>query len=321
MEKLTVQIQNGTKGFEPVVVEGVTVQTERKGVPGKLTITLVQDKKLKVSEGNPIKVMVDGVPVFYGYVFRIERDQTVRVKVTAYDQIRYLKNKDTYVFKDTTASAIVSALAADYGIKTGEIEATTYMIPSLVEDNKSLLDMMQDAIAENTKNTKQLYILYDDCGKLCLKQLARMKVGLLIDEETASTFSYETNIDEETYNRIKLVYEDDKKNQRDVVTVAGASEGSWGTLQYFEKISKAETASAETKANTLLALYNHPKKTIKINDVLGDVRVRGGSMVMVKLDLVDHKINRWMMVSRCTHKFSEHNHLMDLVLEGGDFVG
>ena len=52
-----------------------------------------------------------------------------------------------------------------------------------------------------------MYVLYDDFGKLCLKNLERMKVGLVIDEETGENFDYESSIDSDTYNQIKLTYD------------------------------------------------------------------------------------------------------------------
>lgn len=216
--KVEVQIQNGSMGQNPVVLEGVTVETERKGFPGKLTLSVVQDEHLKVEEGNPIKLLIDGVPVFYGYVFTIDRDKSNVVKLTAYDQMRYLKNKDTYIWENTTASRIIQAISADFGIRTGEIEETAHVIPSLVEDNKTLMDMMQDALEITVSNTQKLYILYDDVGKLTLKQLERMKVGLMVDAETAETFTFSSSIDEQTYNRIKLVTEDSDKKVREIIT-------------------------------------------------------------------------------------------------------
>lgn len=315
-----VQIQNGSVGMNPAVLDGLTLETERKGMPGKLTLSVL-GTGLNVEEGNPIKLLVDGVALFYGFIFKITRDKSNVVKLMAYDQMRYLKNKDTYVFKNTTASRIVSMLAKDFGLTTGEVEETAYIIPSLVEDNKSLMDMMQEAIEITLTNTKKLYVLYDDAGKLTLKQLGRMKIGLLIDADTAETFSYDSSIDEATYNKIKLLYEDAKTRERKVFTAEdGATQKKWGTLQFFETISENETSNAQTKANALLKLYNTKTKHLTIKNALGDVRVRAGSVIMVKLNLGDMSLNTFMVVNRCKHTFRENQHLMELVLQGGEFV-
>lgn len=80
----------------------------------------------------------------------------------------------------------------------------TPTLETIVEENQTLFDMIQNALDETLMNTKQLYVLYDDAGKLTLKNINTMKLNLLIDEETGENFSYESSIDEQTYNKIKL---------------------------------------------------------------------------------------------------------------------
>lgn len=46
-----------------------------------------------------------------------------------------------------------------------------------------------------------------------LKNLERMKVGLIIDEETAQNFDYQSSIDTDTYNKVKLVYDNEKQEK------------------------------------------------------------------------------------------------------------
>ena len=82
-----VEIQNGTRGFEPIVQDDIQWVTDRKGSPGKLTLKVLQDEYLDVEEGNSVSLKVDGTSVFYGYIFRIERDKTESVTLTCYDQL------------------------------------------------------------------------------------------------------------------------------------------------------------------------------------------------------------------------------------------
>lgn len=322
MDKVYIEIQNGHNGFEPVVLDDIQWTTERKGSPGKLTLRVLQDDKLNIEEGNAISFKVGKTGVFYGYVFRRSMDKSNILNLTCYDQIRYLKNKDTYNFQNTTANRIVGALAKDFGIRTGELEETSYLIKAVVYDNKTLLDMMQDSLDMTLTNTKKLYVLYDDYGKLTVKQIARMKVGLIIDADTAETFDFDSSIDEETYNRIKLEYEDSETHKREFWTAEDKNtQGKWGTLQYFESISKEEKDSAQNKANSLLELYNLPTKHLTIPNVIGDLRIRGGSMVLVQLKIGNEKVNHWMVVDKAVHTFKENEHFMELKLIGGGFVG
>ena len=81
---------------------------------------------------------------------------------------------------------------------------TVWVIASRVEDNVSLLDMISNALDQTLQNTGDLYILHDDFGKLNLSFLGDMYVPIMIDAETGQNYDYESSIDENTYNRIKL---------------------------------------------------------------------------------------------------------------------
>ena len=95
---------------------------------------------------------------------------------------------------------------------------------------------------------------------------------------------------------------------------------NWGVLQYFDTVDENENAQA--KADSLLKLYNQKTKGLKINGVLGDLRVRAGSLVIVQLDLDDTKVNNFMLVEKVTHSFENNHHSMDLTLKGaGMFDG
>lgn len=77
--------------------------------------------------------------------------------------------------------------------------------------------------------------------------------------------------------------------------------------------------NGQAKADALLKLYNKATKTLTIKDACGDSRVRGGSLVVVQLDLGDVQIKNLMLVEKCVHKYGESKHTMDLTLSGGGF--
>ncbi|NLO85917.1 MAG: hydrolase [Clostridiales bacterium] len=318
--KIELMIQNDSTLITPCVEVGIEWYTERKGSPGKLTFSVLRDDLLNIEEGNPVKLRVDGIDVFYGFIFRFARDKNPIVKVTAYDQMRYLKNKDTYVFEKSTASDIIKMISDDYGIRLGNIENTGYVIPSRVEENSTLLDMMQTVLNITLTNTKRLYVLYDNAGLLTLASADTLRVGLIIDVETGENYNYVSTIDDSTYNRIKLVYEDEKSGKRQIFTAQDRETmGKWGTLQYYEDIS--DTLNAQNKADSLLVLYNAKTKTLKITGAFGDLRIRAGKMIIVRLNLGDTVLNHFMMVEHCKHYFNNDEHSMDLTLRGGEFIG
>lgn len=318
-------IQNGKKVYCPAVQEGIEWTTERSGSPGQLTFRVLEDEKLKITEGNAVRFKYKGKKVFYGFIFTRKIDSDGIVSVTAYDQLRYLKNKDTYVYENKTASQLIRMIAEDFALNVGTIEDTAFIMESRVEENTSLFEMIENALDQELTGTGELYVMYDDFGQLTLRHLSEMYVGrpgayLMIDEETGENFDYTSSIDDNTYNRVKLTYDNEDTGFRDVfMAQSGENINRWGVLQYFETLSEGENGQA--KADALLKLYNKKTRTLKINNAMGDNRVRAGSMVVVSLDLGDWKQNNFMLVESCKHIYKQGEHWMNLTLKGGEFVG
>lgn len=322
--ELLVGNETGTKVYEPVVQEGIEWSTERRSTPGKLTFKIIKDDALDFSEGSPVRMKVDGENVFFGFVFKQQRTKEQIITVTAYDQLRYLKNKDTKVYEGKTASQFIKMIADDYALNVGTLEDTGYTIPSRVEENTSLFEMVENSLDLTLTNTGEMFILYDDFGKLTLKALSSMYVGspgayLMIDEETAETYDYTSSIDDNTFNKVKLTYDNEDTGFREVyIAHSGENINKWGILQYFDTLQKGENGQA--KADALLSLYNKKTRNLKITNALGDNRVRAGSMVVVNLVLGDVKLKNFMMVEKVKHTYKENEHWMDLTLRGGEFV-
>ena len=309
---------NSTIQF-PVVEEGARLTLERKGTPGKLEFTVVKGPGLNFAEGDPVKLTVNGTAMFYGFVFKKKRDKGGTIDVVAYDQLRYLKNKDTITEEGLKASDLLKRIATDFRLNLGTVEDTGYTLETIVEENQTLFDMIQSALDETLMNTKQLYVLYDDAGKLTLKNINTMKLNLLIDEETGENFSYESSIDEQTYNKIKLAYNDEKTGKRELfIAQDGAKMNQWGVLQYFEEVQTKTGASA--KADALLKLYDQKTRKLTIQNAFGDVRVRAGSAAVVAMNLGDIVTNNYMVVNKVTHTFRGDEHMMELDLIGGEFI-
>ncbi len=314
-------IQHEGKIMLPPVVEGVTIEWERKGSPGKLTFDVIKTEELNFQEGDPCRFSVDGTPIFYGFVFDKSRKGSMPevITCTVYDQLNYLKNKDTYVYKEKTASDVIRMVAEDFQLNVGQIEDTGYTIASRVEDNKTLWDTIQNALDETISATGQMYVMFDDVGKLTLKSLASMKLNMIVSQETAGDFDYKSSISNQTYNKIKLSYENKDTGEREIyIAQDGANINQWGVLQYYEKLDSS--ANAKAMADSLLELYNSKTRTLRLKNVLGDVRVRGGTLLVVMLGLGDINVSNYLMVEHVKHTFKDEMHLMDLKMRGGTFV-
>lgn len=319
MAKMRLTIQHGDTVFEPPVEDGVKIEWELNGAPGKLTFTTVKigsgtNTNMGFSEGDAVCFYYDDKPMFMGYVFTKKRDREHRIEVTCYDQIRYLKNKYTYVFENKTATQIIKALCADFNLHTGTMDNTAYNIPAIAEENTAAIDIAMSVLEETLLNTGNMYVLHDNFGKLEVRNCANMVSSTLIMEDTAENFDYSSSIDDETYNSIILYYKEDD-NKIEIYTASSPSKiNQWGTLRYFEE-TKNKTA-AQNKANALLKLYGKKTRELKVSGAFGDATVRAGTLIPVKLDLGDIITNNYMLVQKVTHTFENDHYTMDLTLEG-----
>ena len=304
--------------YAPPVLDGISWTTERKGSPSSLKFSILDDD-VEFSEGDLVQLYVDGTGTFYGWIFAQKRSKSGEVSITAYDQLRYLKNKDNYVYENKKASEFIQMVANDFYLQCGQIDTTSFNIVSRVETNTTLFDMIQNALDLELTNARELYVLYDDFGKLTLRNIANMQVGILLTEEAAQDYNYSTSIDKDTYNKVKLGRDNSTTGMIDTyIAQSGESIQRWGVLQYYEKLSGDTDGTEANRANVLLELYNQPSRTLTISDAFGDVRCRAGALVAVQMDLTGETLlDNWMLIEKAQHSFKNGEHTMSLTLRGG----
>lgn len=310
-------IQHGSALYFPPVVDGVTIEWDRKGQPGKLSFEVIKTNALEFEEGDACRFSVNGEPLFYGFVFDRSRkgSNAKQIKVTVYDQLYYFKNKDYFQYENKTATEVIKMLAEDFDLKLGVLDDTGYKIPGRTEDNKTLFDITQNALDDTIKVKSEMYVLYDKVGKLTLSNINSMKVGLVVDEETAVDYEYKTSIADNTYNKIRLF----REGQAPVTVKDSAGIRQWGVLQYVEKVDD-ESVNLTNMANSLLKLYGEKSRTLSVEKVLGDTRIRAGTLLVVVLNLGDMTVSNYLLVEQVKHSFKDNEHLMDLTLRGNGFV-
>lgn len=319
-----VMVKNGSKYFQVPVEDGMKIVWERKGTPGVLTFSSKYEKSYKIVEGNEVTVTVDGTKMFFGFVFTRKMSKTGSMEFTVFDQLRYLKNKDTIIFRKKRADEMIKIIASRFHMNCGTLANTRHKM-SAIENNTTLFDMIQNALDNTLMSNGKIYVLYDKAGKLTLSDISKMKVNsCLVDAETGEDFSYETSIDNEVYNQIKLIYKNKDKNKKKdsydlYITRHKKNINKWGVLQYVETIDSPDKGKEQAKI--LLKLHNKKRRSLTISGVIGSTKVRAGSLVPVILNLRDIKVANYMIVEKVTHEFSNRYHKMELVVSGGDFNG
>ena len=319
-------IANGYELQSPIVEDGVKWETDAQGSPGKLTFKLYKDKNnnLSFQEGDMVALKYQDsaaglIELFNGYIFTKKRSKDGWIEVTAYDQLRYFKNKGTYVYTNKKASDVLKMLASDYKLSLGTIDDTSYVIGSRTEDDQSLLDIMQNALDLTLISSNKRYVLYSHNNKLYLRDAEKLKTDVVINDVVAENFDYTSTIDNEVYNDIELYYDDDKANKRTYYHKEDANNIlKWGRLRYTESIQNP--ANAQDRADKMLKLYNRKNRTIKVTKAFGNYQCRAGASVVVNLNLGDMTVNNYMFIDKATHTFNKNEYRMDLTLSDKEFT-
>lgn len=282
------------------LLSDVKWKTVRRGSAGSLTFSALPSE-VKWEHGGIIRMMEGKTGLFYGYVFKTKTGADGIVDVTAYDQLRYLKNKNTYVFENVTAGQVVREICEDFGLKTGNIPDTGYVIPSMVEDGQELFDIMLKALDYTLINTNRMFYLWDNFGEITVSEVTDGKLDIMLgDGSLATEYSFESSIDGDAYNQIKLLRDNTETGKRDLYLFKDSSNiARWGLLQYYETVDEGmNAAQIEQRGQQLLELYNRPTKTFTV-DGISDIRVRAGKMIFVRIKALG--INRFFLIEESEH--------------------
>ena len=294
-------------------VQSVTYTTNRTGEPGKLEFTLNKAGNLSFLEGDVVRFSVDGTLIFYGWVFTKSKDRWDVIEVTCYDRMRYLKASASYAFYNQTAGEIIRQIAQDFQVDVSELEDTGYKIPSLIEEEQTCLDIIEEAIQQTLLNTGKIYVFFDDGNGLSLKEAGNMVSDVMIGDKSLLTeYTYKTDIDEQTYNSVKLARPNEETGRADVF-VAQDSEniGQWGLLQLYQSVDgDMNDAQIKAQAEATLEYYNKKQRTLSVTS-LGVVGLRAGQMVLMRIEgLGDINLNQFVLLVKVTHTFENDLHTM-----------
>ena len=322
MPDIQVVIQNDSgKMLAPPILEGMKLVQPRDRGPAKLTFRCVKDDGMDelggFSEGNPVTIFFGTDRIFYGRIFEKQRSKDQIISVTAYDQLRYFKNKMSYHYVDMSATEVLNQMIDAFGLTAGDIADTEFKISKRVEDGATILDIIANALAITYEYTGKMYVLYDDNGKIMLKNVTDMFTTYGIDTDTARDYAYSSSIDKDTYNTVIIADNSDKnKDGRQVYSAADTDNiKKWGKLVYYEKMNSKDQ-NPQTRADQLLEIHNHVFRSLTVRGAFGDNAIRGGSSVIVNLNLGDVYLRTRMLVDEATHTFNLNEHIMDLKLIG-----
>lgn len=288
-------------------------ETNRTDSPGKFTFTLQKAGDIDFLEGDVVRFSVDGQLQFYGWVFTKEKDRWGVIDVTCYDRIRYLKANASYSFYNMTAADIIKQIAGDLQVDVSDLDVPPYAIPSLIEEDQSCLDIIGSAVQQTLLNTGDIYVFYDDGNGLCLKRPEDMMSNVMIGDLSLLTeYTYKTDIDEQTYNSVKLARPNEETGRADVFIAQDSYNiGQWGLLQLYQTVDgDMNDAQIQAQATASLEYYNRRLRTLKV-DSLGVPGLRAGQMILMRIkELGDISLDQYVLLEKVTHTWENNLHTM-----------
>lgn len=305
------------------IISNVQISTYLEDNPGKATFDLVVDGTLEFYEGATVTIEYNSVKMFKGFVFTKTRTQdTDIISVICYDQLRYLKNSDTYVFENMTSADIFSKLCDDFVIPFRVVDSSEYICTPRVEQNKTLYEMITNACWDTLINTGQWFIIRDNFGTLEHVRVTSLQPGVMIGDDSLLTgYNFDTSIDKNTYNQIKLYRDNQDTGERDLFIVndtvnSGDTLRWWGILQLYQQVDDNKNlAQIEEFALGMLDLYNNVKQSLRM-DCLGVPTVHAGSLILCSINnIVDTPINEYLLITECIHSINNNDHTMSLKTE------
>ena len=314
--RLKIYIKSALKVYEVSPVDSVVIDKEEFSA-SRLTFYVLKDNVISFNQGDAVSVKYDGEVLFYGYVFSKSRDKKGLIKTECYDQLRYMKNRRSYTRGSMSLSEIVRKLCDECALHTGEIDSASALLQPVAADNVSLLDVVKKACAQTRRISGKRYILYDDGGKLNLKDESKLVLDVIIDPSQAENFVYCDTIDYDVYNKIELYSDTKRLNLREITTLSDKETmDAWGTLILSKKATDPLNAYSEGKL--LLEEYNRINREIVLKKVKGDVRFIPGCSIWLQMVMGDIAFNGYVRIKRAVHTFKNNFYSVDLYVDGSE---
>lgn len=274
-------------------VESIKIESNLYDSPGKCEFTLLDNSDYPM--GSVVVLKIDGEDFFNGYIFTTSIDESGQTSITAYDQLRYLKNQDTIYYKDKTASQILEDICKKNNLFCKIIHPSNWKVLPFLYEKKSMFDIIKQSLDETFTMENKKYIIRDNAGHIEFLNIENLKTNLQIGTSSVMTnFSYEKSIDEDTYNVVKMIRDNKETQKRDMwITEDSNSVQKWGKLQFlYEVDEQANKEQIKELGENILKVKNRETKSLDLS-IIGFYKLRAGDGIKI---IIDNLIDEWFFL-------------------------
>lgn len=325
MGNISLYIYHKEKGWDVSNLVCDITWSGRKGSAARtLEVTMIDDDskqqdrlKIDVEKGYTCMFKWKGKERFRGIIMKQTQSAKKQLKFKAYDQCIYLANsKDSFSYKNKTASEIFKDCMKRAGLSCGTVVDTKHKITSLQKSKAYFYDCLLDALSTTYKKTKKRFYIRADKNKICLLRRKEHTTQWVLEVgENINDYTYNKSIEKiKTRFRIysnkgKVVYE--KKN-------ASLEKKIGRFIMVDTAEEKQNDAQIRKLVNSLIEESGYPEESLSVS-TLGIISAIAGSCLYV---IIPHlKLKRTFYIDEDKHVFKGESHTMTLTLNFATDVG
>lgn len=265
------------------------------------------DSLYDLPEGTVVSLLINNLEHIRAVIVK-KAEKKFNYSYTCLDYSFYLKNEVIKQF-NTSASAAITSLLNEYGIKNRIVSITT-KINKLYKD-ESIAGILDDILLQAESEQGIEYFKEMQADTLVISKLADMKISpkILIGNDVVINSSIE-----DMRNKILIV--SGAESNKAVVAVAEdkASQNVYGLLQEIENVDDKDIAKAKNIAINLLKQKNKVFKdtSLSLLGIKDAETIRANRLIELN---VGSKLKGWYRIQSASHSLSNNKHAVTISLE------
>ncbi len=299
------------------LVESIKWQGRKGASARTLTAQLVDDDgcrharaEIDVEQGQQCIFSYNREELFRGIILSQSQSSKRKLTFTAYDNGIYLaNNKDTFTYKNKTASEVFRDCCDRFEIPIGEVAECTYKIPELTKPKTTIFDAIANALSLDFKATGIRHYISSDKGKISLLTRRENIIQWVIEAgQNLMSYTYTRSL-ENIKTRVKMV------SKKGTALAEQRNAELEEKIGIFQEINQPDEGLTTAQINDLIASIleeeSTPDRTLSL-EALGTLEVISG--IGVYIIIPELGLSRTFYVDSDTHTFKGNLHTMSLKL-------